>query len=381
MAEETVVHALDLISLPIRPFQCLLPHHNKHLTGSKDETDHHTHVLRNDGHSAHPFIDNGDASTAHLQHLQWRPLMNKIPKALRAQCATAFSEIIAWILADPSKSASWADLFTFAPTILTKPSSGGANRNLANVVPKRLTECKDNLPVVTDLTEQYNKRNTWGQDTRLVAAITSKLEAGNFQAAVCLLCSDDGRAPTNAKTLKALRTKHPPAPHDRKPTPSPIRSARFEPLQVCPDDVMKCLWTFPAGLSGGPDGLTAQHLIYMVSSASTDKRKNSLMDFVNLLVMGELPVEVREILYGGRLIALQKKDGGIRPIAVDYTLRQLAAKCVNKFVIQWRSEEMQPIQVSVDVSGGAEAAVHAVNIVWCWQMCFKLKQIYIIVTG
>ena len=29
----------------------------------------------------------------------------------------------------------------------------------------------------------------------------------------------------------------------------------------------------------------------------------------------------------GRLIALSKKDGGIRPITVGYTLRRLAAKC------------------------------------------------------
>ena len=65
------------------------------------------------------------------------------------------------------------------------------------------------------------------------------------------------------------------------------------------------------------------------------------------------------ILYGGRLIALQKKDGGIRPIAVGYTLRRLAAKCANKFVIKRTSEELQPIQVGVVVSEGAEASVHA----------------------
>ena len=54
----------------------------------------------------------------------------------------------------------------------------------------------------------------------------------------------------------------------------------------------------------------------------------------------------------------KKKDVGIRLIAVSYTLRRLAAKCANAFVIKRRSEELKPIQVGVGVSGGAEAAVH-----------------------
>ena len=69
----------------------------------------------------------------------------------------------------------------------------------------------------------------------------------------------------------------------------------------------------------------------------------------------------REVLFGGRLIALQKKDGGVRPIAVGYTLRRLAAKCANAYVSKRRSEELQPIQVGVGVSGGAKAAIHAMR--------------------
>ena len=84
----------------------------------------------------------------------------------------------------------------------------------------------------------------------------------------------------------------------------------------------------------------------MLSSAADDRLKDSLTNFVNLLLKGDLPVSVREIVYGGRLIALQKKDGGIRPTVVGYTLRRLAAKCANTFVIKRRSEELKPIQVS-----------------------------------
>ena len=49
----------------------------------------------------------------------------------------------------------------------------------------------------------------------------------------------------------------------------------------------------------------------MLSGIADDKLKYSLMDIVNLLFNGDLLVPVREILYEGRLIALQKRDGGI----------------------------------------------------------------------
>ena len=55
----------------------------------------------------------------------------------------------------------------------------------------------------------------------------------------------------------------------------------------------------------------------------TDKTDNkltvALRDFVNKQLAGEFPAEMNDILYGGRLMALQKKDGGIRPIAIGYT--------------------------------------------------------------
>ena len=132
-------------------------------------------------------------------------------------------------------------------------------------------------------------------------------------------------------------------------------------MHVSPEDVIRCLKTFSAGSSGGSDGLTAQHLRDILSGAPDEKLKVALTDFINILLNGERPLSVKETLFGGRLIALQKKDGGIRPLAVGYTLRRLAVKCANSYVIKRRSAELQPIQVNVEVSGGCEAAVHAIR--------------------
>ena len=97
----------------------------------------------------------------------------------------------------------------------------------------------------------------------------------------------------------------------------------------------------------------------MLDTSSDSNLLIAITDFVNLLLTGDLPLPAKEIIFGGRLLALQKKDGGIRPIAVGYTLRRLAAKCANAFVIRDRSQALRPIQIGVGVQGGAEAAIHA----------------------
>ena len=77
--------------------------------------------------------------------------------------------------------------------------------------------------------------------------------------------------------------------------------------------------SFPLGSSGGPDGISAQHLRDLLSDATDDILRTSITDLVNILLAGDLPGEVTEITFRGRLLALEKKGGGIRPISVGYT--------------------------------------------------------------
>lgn len=61
------------------------------------------------------------------------------------------------------------------------------------------------------------------------------------------------------------------------------------------------------------------------------------------------------------MIALHKKDGGVRPIAVGYTWRRLVAKCANTYALTKLGTSLLPVQLGVGVSGGCQAAVHAVR--------------------
>ena len=78
----------------------------------------------------------------------------------------------------------------------------------------------------------------------LAAAITTKVEAGNFRSAVRLLFSEDTVAPSNDDTFEALKAKHPQAPSDRRPAAEIKGSMRCMPLQMTPEDVVRNLKTF-----------------------------------------------------------------------------------------------------------------------------------------
>ena len=51
---------------------------------------------------------------------KWRTLMNRVPKAAWAQCATIFCNILTKISTDSTNLDSWACLFSFATNILAK---------------------------------------------------------------------------------------------------------------------------------------------------------------------------------------------------------------------------------------------------------------------
>ena len=116
------------------------------------------------------------------------------------------------------------------------------------------------------------------QESKLAAAIFSKLEAGNFRAAVRLLCPEDAPAPSNEDTLKALQSKQPSSCTNRRTPfdPFKINISRFQALQITPEDMIKCPRSFPRGSSGGPDKITPQHMQDMLSGAADEKLKNAI---------------------------------------------------------------------------------------------------------
>ena len=131
---------------------------------------------------------------------------------------------------------------------------------------------------------------------------------------------------------------------------------------LCFDEqaVRKAIFAFPPGSSGGSDGITPQHLKDLIVSEGTSATLlTAITSLVNLLVDGKMPLEIRPYFFGGRLVALRKKDGGVRPIVVGMSFWRLTSKLVSFIATSKLAPILSPLQVGVGVSRGVEAAVHA----------------------
>ncbi|KAJ9447708.1 hypothetical protein DIPPA_05626, partial [Diplonema papillatum] len=128
--------------------------------------------------------------------------------------------------------------------------------------------------------------------------------------------------------------------------------------------VIKTLRALPRGTAPGPSGLSAQHLLDLVSPGSPIRAP--LVAVIARIATGSLPDEARPHGFGARLVALEKKDGGLRPIACGEVLRRMAAKILarDKSVVQ----AVKPIlercgQTGVGMKSGADAMVCAMRCV------------------
>jgi hypothetical protein len=200
-------------------------------------------------------------------------------------------------------------------------------------------------------------------DDESIALMASvKLEDGDIKGAVRLLCSDDRLAVPQESTFTELCRLHPVAPIDRRPVPSTDTS----PLQVTPLAVRAAIQSFPNGSSAGPDadGLRPQHLKdLLISSADDSLLLVAVTDLANLLLEGKTPPSVQDSLFGAKLLAIARKNGGIRPIAVGYVWRRLMAKVACNHVMEASAALLAPCrQLGFGVSGGAEAAVRAARL-------------------
>jgi hypothetical protein len=195
----------------------------------------------------------------------------------------------------------------------------------------------------------------------LARVVEGKLADGDVRGAIRILCSDDILAPRNIKTLTALQDKHPKA---RSFDSTPFQAPTLQITSVTAKEVMQSVHSFPSGSSGGLDGLRPQHLKDLLAETngeSSNLLAKALASLADIMLAGKVPKEICPILYGASLTALNKKDGGIRPIAVGCTLRRLVAKIGCQRSQIESGNILRPKQFGFGTKGGAEAIIHAVR--------------------
>ena len=199
----------------------------------------------------------------------------------------------------------------------------------------------------------------------------AKLEDGDIKGAVRMLCSDDQLTVPDRSTFDKLCRLHPPVPGDRRRPAPPING--ILPLQVLPTAIRSAIQSFPNGSAGGPDGLRPQHIKDLLLGASEDSPLLlAITDLTNLLLEGKVPSSVQGTLFGANLLAITKKTGGIRPIAVGYVWRRLAAKVACCQVKEAAAVLLAPRQLGFGIQGGAEAEVRSARLYMENMSCGKL---------
>jgi hypothetical protein len=129
----------------------------------------------------------------------------------------------------------------------------------------------------------------------LAEAVSAKIEDGNIKAAIRIISSDEQLVLPSVDTLAALQAKHPAARQDSIHIPDPQPDCQ---LVMDENVVLRTLRSFPAGSSGGPDGLRPQHLIELVCcKESGSNLLASLTAFVNLILSGSCPSQITPLFW------------------------------------------------------------------------------------
>ena len=186
------------------------------------------------------------------------------------------------------------------------------------------------------------------------------VEEGQYRKASQALTSH-GLAVPDEDSLEVMLQKHPQVPPPDLPNSPPPAAPSLSKSVV-----KRAVTSFSPGTAPGPSGLRASHLAEAISCPTPSRAQASLStlsQFSSLLASGNVPPEVVSHLCGATLLASKKKDGGLRPIAIGETLRQLVSKCLAFSVRHLAASTLLPLQVGVGTKGGAEAAVHAINLI------------------
>lgn len=157
----------------------------------------------------------------------------------------------------------------------------------------------------------------------------------------------DSVAEHSPETLEILKRKHPsPCMHIQTvpPFPHQMLHCLLQPSLKMTSEGPLCLSPMDQH-AGGPDGLRPQHLKDLIGPSATvggPLLLSALTSLVNLMLRGATPVPIRTFFFGAKLVALRKKQGGVRPIAVGCTLRRLAAKCASSIALKEIPDMLPP---------------------------------------
>ena len=303
-----------------------------------------------------------EALSKYLQDLKLKSfIIRRIPKEARVVFAVSLVQLIESVLSS-NDIISWQRLLAFAGVVLRHPSLGSvSNYSSASSIKLNISYFMS-LSGLPDISTRPPKSNFLSKSsiTPLKRRVSSKFNDFDLKGPVRLFSSDNVFAPMVPETVSSPRSIHPlgDSVSDINPDQIPTASVMTE------SSVRKAILSFPNGSGSGPDLLRPQHLKDIISpslGASANSALRSISRFASFVSSAKIPDPIRHLFFGAHLYALQKKGGGIRPIAVENTFRRLFSKLSLHSVMNSLREDLLPCQFGVGVGMGCELAVHAIR--------------------
>lgn len=276
-------------------------------------------------------------------------VLKRIPNGVRLAVATKLEELInSCTLSNDIQS--YGRLLSFSYIALQVPKRSSKKNKLTSIIRNNISNF-DCSPVLNQVAPRK---------ATLAKRVENKISEGDIRGAVKLLTSNDDFAPQNQETLDQLRLLHPsPIREVNLPNP-PSESDTFLVSSV--EEVRKAILSFPNGSSSGIDGLRPQILKDLLSKATSEagnKLLSTITKFCNVMLSGKVNENIVPVIYGASLCALNKKTGGVRPIAIGNTWRRLTAKLACGSIRDPIGDYLRPKQLGFATRGGCEAAIHA----------------------
>ena len=178
--------------------------------------------------------------------------------------------------------------------------------------------------------------------------------------------ASNGALACSPEVLEKLKEKHPssretiPSAKLNISSPSP-EAVIFEAIDT--ELIMKSAKSVSG--AGGPTQVDADIWKHLICSKFNKKQSeelaSSIAELAKILCVESIPASHTSEFLAGRLIPLDKKGGGIRPIGIGEVLRRIIAKSVSSVLRHNIQKAAGTLQTCSGIEAGIEGAIHAMR--------------------
>jgi len=262
----------------------------------------------------------------------------------------------------------------FLPLMLQKPAPKSKAKNNSRYLATRLQWWKNGdlellLKQCNELQKKLKKKVVKEAEGKRKAFCRLMLQGKISKALKYVDNSADatlGVHAINEEIINTLQEKH--------PDPGPIvEEAMLQYTTEIPDEVIYepidadliIKATRRISGAGGPTQVDADSWRHMICSkffrVESENLAHAIADLTKILCTEEVNPECVKELYAGRLIPLDKGNGGVRPIGIGEVLRRIISKSVTTTLKEDIIEAAGLLQTCSGLEGGIEAAIHAMS--------------------